>query len=165
MGNTIIGSIVALVTITIAAILPIHQPSTDTIIDVSPLEMSETIAESDSKPIKQVQPIKPKISGNNASPAQIEGLVRHYAAKHNLNADYMVGVANCESTLGQDLVNEDYTAGGGHPAGIFQFLPETWQRIGSRSPYGAGNRMNPEDNIKVASWAFANGYSKEWACA
>lgn len=102
------------------------------------------------------------------STAQIQDMIRTQAASHGLSAERMLRVANCESTFNPNAVNRNYTAGGGNPSGLYQYLPETWNRIGGRSPYGVGagasSRFDVVHNIKVTMWAFANGYDKEWAC-
>lgn len=110
-------------------------------------------------------PVFARTTGGSGAVGNIEQMVREQAIAHGLDPNYMVQVAMCESGLGRDLVNEGYYAGGGNPTGIFQFLPETWTRISGRSPYGIGNILNHAQNIKVASWAFANGYAGEWECS
>lgn len=45
--------------------------------------------------------------------------------------------------------------------GLFQFMPRTWNFMNKKSGIN-GNIWNPQDQIKVASWAFANGYSSHW---
>lgn len=102
------------------------------------------------------------------SGGSLESVIRSEAASRGLSGDYMVRVAMCESTMTPDKVNYGYYAGGGHPTGLYQYLPETWNRISSRSPYGTqawGSVMDGVINAKVTVWAFANGYSGEWACA
>lgn len=98
----------------------------------------------------------------------IQDVIRQASAKHGVNGDYMVKVAKCESTWNPNAVNTGYFAGGGHPTGLYQYLPETWNRISSRSPYGQqpwSEVTNGTTNAYVTAWAFANGYSGEWACA
>jgi hypothetical protein len=67
-------------------------------------------------------------------------------------------VANCESGLRQSATNLGYTAGGGHPHGIFQFLPQTF--------YGNGgvNYESPDDQARVAARMFSIGQSSQWQC-
>lgn len=98
-------------------------------------------------------------------PLTIEQIIRNAATKHGMNPDYMVAIAMCESTLNPEAVNYGYYAGGGHPTGLFQYLPETWNRIGSRSPYGVRDVMNATHQAEVTAWAFANGYAGEWECS
>ncbi len=103
-----------------------------------------------------------------SSGGSLESIIRRESASRGLSGDYMVRVAMCESTMNPTAQNKGYFAGGGHPTGLYQYLPETWNRISSRSPYGAqawSSVMNGELNAKITIWAFANGYSGEWACA
>jgi len=74
--------------------------------------------------------------------SEIVNIIRTSAIKHGIDPDYLVEVARCESTLKPNSINYNYYAGGGHPTGLFQYLPETWNRIGSRSPYGVGDISN-----------------------
>ena len=103
-----------------------------------------------------------------ASASSVVGIITAASNKHGLSAGYMIKVATCESTLNPSAVNRGYYAGGGHPSGLYQYLPETWNRISSRSPYGQqpwSEVFNVTTNANVTAWAFANGYSGEWACA
>lgn len=102
------------------------------------------------------------------SGGSLESVIRSEAASRGLSGDYMVRVAMCESTMDPTAQNTGYYAGGGHPTGLYQYLPETWNRISSRSPYGTqawGSVTDGVLNAKITVWAFANGYSGEWACA
>lgn len=104
----------------------------------------------------------------HASSGDVAGIITAASNKYGLNASYMIKVATCESTLNPSAVNRGYYAGGGNPSGLYQYLPETWSRISSRSPYGHqpwGEVFNVTTNANVTAWAFANGYSGEWACA
>lgn len=94
----------------------------------------------------------------------IEAIVRAAANKYGISEDYFVSVARCESTLNPTAVNHNYYAGGGNPSGLFQYLPETWSRISSRAGV-SGDVFDATINAEVTGWAFANGYSNEWACA
>lgn len=104
----------------------------------------------------------------SASGGDIVSIITASSNRHGVDPSYMVKVANCESTLNPAAVNRGYYAGGGNPSGLYQYLPETWSRISSRSPYGAqpwSEVFNAHTNSNVTAWAFANGYSGEWACA
>ncbi len=48
-----------------------------------------------------------------------------------------------ESTGNPNAVNEDYTAGGGHPSGLLQMLPDTFS---ANKVSGHDDIFNPEDN-------------------
>lgn len=102
-----------------------------------------------------------------ASPAMsggdIESIVRQAARKYGLDEDHFVQVAKCESGLTPSSINHNYYAGGGNPSGLFQFLPETWNRMSSQSGVG-GDVFNATANANVAAWAWANGHSGEWEC-
>lgn len=90
-------------------------------------------------------------------------MVRAAARKYGISEDYFVGVALCESTMNPSAVNYNYYAGGGNPTGLFQYLPETFNRLSSRSGI-TGNILDPKVQSELTAWAFANGYANEWAC-
>lgn len=93
----------------------------------------------------------------------IEQIVRNKARKYGISEDYFVSVAMCESTMHSNSVNYNYYAGGGHPTGLFQYLPETWTRLSNRSGI-YGDIWNAHDQAELTAWAFTNGYQNEWAC-
>jgi len=115
-------------------------------------------------------PVKPVITAPKAPPAPIvpEGEIQQYihdqAVAHGLDPARMLRIAKCESGFRPDAINRSYYAGGGNPSGIYQYLPETWTRISSRSGLGVGNVFDWQQNVRVTMWAFANGYANEWAC-
>lgn len=94
----------------------------------------------------------------------IQAYIVEQATAHGLDPQRMLRIAKCESGFNPGSVNRNYTAGGGNPSGIYQYLPETWKRIGGRSGYEATDVFNWQQNVRVTMWAFANGYSGEWAC-
>lgn len=95
---------------------------------------------------------------------EVETIIRNVARKYGISEDYFVNLARCESTLNPSSVNYGYYAGGGNPTGLFQYLPETWTRLSNQSGI-YGDIWNAQDNAELTGWAFANGHSKEWACA
>lgn len=104
------------------------------------------------------------IAAPSAPAGGIEGIIRAAAAKHGLSGDYMVHIARCESTLNPNAVNYNYYAGGGHPSGLYQFIPSTWARMSSQAGYGGASVFDATANANVAAWAFANGRASEWEC-
>ena len=113
---------------------------------------------------KKVAVKKPAKQPKYGTVEAIKAAITKYAKIHGISPSWLLRVAWCESRYNPRAVNYNYYAGGGHPSGLFQYLPETWRRIGSRSPYGIGNIWNYEHQAKVTAWAFANGYAREWAC-
>lgn len=98
-----------------------------------------------------------------ASQSEIEAFIREQAPLHGLDVERMVRIGRCESGFITNNINYSYYAGGGHPTGVYQYLPETWSRISGRSGLG-GDVFDGKQNVLVTMWAFQNGYSGEWAC-
>lgn len=94
----------------------------------------------------------------------VEQIVRQAARKYGLNEDHMVVVARCESSLNPRSVNYGYYAGGGHPSGLFQFIPSTWATMSAQAGYSGSDVFNPVANANVAAWAWAHGMSGQWEC-
>ena len=94
-----------------------------------------------------------------------------WSARYGLNADYMVGVAQCESSLDPTAYN-----GASGATGLFQFVPATYywlrdQGLNQDPTYVEGDFTETRgiDSIgaqaHVAAWAFAHGYGSLWSCA
>ena len=95
--------------------------------------------------------------------SNVEQIVRDAANKYGISEDYFVSIAKCESTLNPNAVNYGYYAGGGNPSGLFQYLPETWNRLSNLSGI-YGDIWDATSQAELTAWAFANGHSGEWEC-
>jgi hypothetical protein len=84
--------------------------------------------------------------------------ITKWAAYYGIDANWLLRVAQCESSLNQSATNYGYSAGGGNPHGIFQFLPQTF--------YGNGGRDYDsfDDQARVAAYMFSIGQSGQWEC-
>jgi len=148
------------VAVTAVQIEPQTEPMpSETTITTKDEEKPLKPAESKPEPAPKPEPVV-----QTGSTQQIKASIIKWADHYGLSSTRMLRIANCESTFRPSAVNYNYYAGGGHPTGLFQYLPETWNRIGSRSPYGVGDIWNYEHQSRVTAWAFANGYAGEWAC-
>lgn len=128
--------------------------TTSTTTTTAPVQIKKKISESPAPvPAPQIVP-----------EGDIQNYIVEQATAHGLDPQRMLRIAKCESGFNPTNVNRNYYAGGGNPSGIYQYLPETWSRIGGRSGYEATDVFNWQQNVRVTMWAFANGYSGEWAC-
>lgn len=100
-----------------------------------------------------------------ASGGSVEAMVRAAAVKYGVNPDYLARVARCESGFNPNSINYNYYAGGGHPSGVFQFIPSTWARMSTQAGFAGASVFDAYSNVNVAAWAFANGRASEWACS
>lgn len=131
--------------------------------DIEPVETIGTVKAVKYAPVAEMAleiPLKPM----DVPSGPIQDYIIKMAGEYGLSAERMLRVAKCESGFDPSNVNYGYYAGGGNPSGLYQYLPETWTRIAGRSPYGVGDVFNYIDNVNVTMWAWANGYSGEWAC-
>lgn len=83
----------------------------------------------------------------------VEDIIRTEAIAAGIDPDTAIRIATCESSLNPYARNEQSGA-----QGLFQFLPSTWEWIGS-----PGDPYSPYDNAR----AFANWYPTHpewWVC-
>lgn len=99
-----------------------------------------------------------------ADPGSVQQMIIDAANKYGLDPNRMLRIAKCESGFRADAVNTGYTAGGGHPSGIFQFIPSTWNNMSNKAGFGGASVFDAYSNVNVAAWAFSNGMSGQWAC-
>lgn len=79
------------------------------------------------------------------------------ASLGTINEPILWQVIDCESGFNQKA------RGKAGEIGILQFLPTTFKWMSELSGLN-GNIYNPEDQIKLADWAFQNGYKNHWSC-
>ena len=83
-------------------------------------------------------------------PGSITEIVYAAAAEHGLDGDYLLSVADCESSLNPYAVN----AAGYY--GLFQFDEQTW------GAYGSGSIYDPVAQAQTAAELIAAGQSSRW---
>lgn len=110
------------------------------------------------------QPVATQPPAPLAPQGDIQQYIHDQAVAVGLDPSRMLRIAKCESGFDPNAVNHNYYAGGGNPSGIYQYLPETWNRISSRSGLGVGSVFDWQLNVRVTMWAYVNGYAGEWAC-
>lgn len=95
----------------------------------------------------------PAAATSTQSQQQVIAIIRAAAARHGANADQMVSVARCESSLNPRA----YDPGSG-ASGLFQFMPGTFYARGGHDIWDAA------DQSEVAARMFADGQSAQWGC-
>lgn len=119
-------------------------------------EQVEKLPERTTSPVTLVAIDRPPVT-------DVQGLIRYWASYYGVDVNWLLRVARCESGFNPNASNKGYTAGGGHPSGVFQFLPNTFARYSGRAGF-SGDVWNASDNIRAAAYAFSVGGSGEWAC-
>ena len=88
----------------------------------------------------------------------IKDLIKRYSAQYAVSPDEMTRVMMCESSGKADAIGDN-----GLAFGLFQFHENTFnlfsKEIGEKLDW-----KNPEHQIKLASWSFANGKQGHWTC-
>lgn len=99
-------------------------------------------------PAAGVTPTAPVYSGT------VSEIIAAAAQEFGLSPDYLIAVANCESTLNPGAVS----AAGYH--GLFQFDQQTW------AAYGYGSIYDPVAQARTAARLIAAGQASRWpSCA
>jgi len=89
---------------------------------------------------------------------EIQNLILHYSAQYAVSAEEMTRVMMCESSGKADAIGDN-----GLAFGLFQFHENTFNLFSKE----LGEKLdwkNPEHQIKLASWSFANGKQRHWTC-
>lgn len=100
----------------------------------------------------------------SANSGDVVALIYKWAAYYGISGDYLLHIAQCESSLNPNNVNYNYTAGGGHPSGVFQFLPTTFARYATLAGIVNPYIFNADNNVQAAAYAFSHGGAGEWEC-
>ncbi len=87
--------------------------------------------------------------------SSIVNIITAAALRYGQSPEAMLAVAQCESGLNPYAVNPISGA-----AGLFQFLPSTWQT----TPYAAASVFDAEANANAAAWMWSVGRRHEWVC-
>ena len=89
-----------------------------------------------------------------AASGDIVGIIRAAAARYGVSGDWMVSIAQCESSLRPNAYNPR-----GPYIGLFQFLQSTF------TANGGTNIWDPTDQANVTAKMLANGQAHQWSCA
>lgn len=93
----------------------------------------------------------------------IEEIVRQAARDHDVDENYFVKIAKCESTLNPDAVNMNYYDNG-NPSGLFQHISGYWPARAAKYGYAGASVFDPTANANVTAAMFADGLTGLWEC-
>ncbi|HVM36500.1 MAG TPA: transglycosylase family protein [Actinomycetota bacterium] len=99
---------------------------------------------------KKKAPAAPTGAPAPAPAGSITGMIAAAATEFGLSADYLISVANCESSLNPNAANP----AGYH--GLFQFDQSTW------AAYGYGSIYDPVAQARTAARLIAAGQASRW---
>ncbi|KKQ97138.1 MAG: hypothetical protein UT24_C0052G0009 [Candidatus Woesebacteria bacterium GW2011_GWB1_39_12] len=94
----------------------------------------------------------------NDNVEEIKDLIKQYSAQYAVSPEEMTRVMMCESSGKADAIGDN-----GLAFGLFQFHENTFNLFSKE----LGEKLdwkNPEHQIKLASWSFANGKQGHWTC-
>lgn len=106
--------------------------------------------------------LPPASSGTAPTPAAILAIIRNAAHEFGQDAEAMIAVARCESSLRPDVLGD-----GGAAAGLWQFHLPTWT-ANARRLFGrdVGDlRMDPVKSSLVAAYMWSQHQQWQWTCA
>ena len=103
-------------------------------------------------------PVAP-VKAQAQAPLTIEEKIEFWATQYGVDPQKSLAVAKCESGLNPEAVGDH-----GKAYGLYQFWEGTFNKFASE----LGEKMdyhNPDDQIKLANWAFSKGYGLiHWTC-
>lgn len=93
-----------------------------------------------------------------AGASDVQQSIMKWSNYYGVNPQWLLNVVRCESGFRQGATNYNYSAGGGHPHGIAQFLPQTF--------FGNGgiDYESYDDQARVMAYMFSIGQSGQWEC-
>ena len=98
------------------------------------------------------------------SVADIKATITYCANHYGVSPSWLLRVANCESGYNPSASNRNYYAGGGHPSGVFQFLPRTFYANAARIGIPNPNLWDYRQQAQVAAWMFSIVQHVQWEC-
>lgn len=136
------------------------------IVPETPQEERETeAATTTTKTVEKTQsePIEASVAVYTEDRREIQQLIAHYATLYGVDASYLTRVAMCESSLNPNAYHPN--DGGTPSVGILQFKHQTFAWFSDMSGLGLTDIWDPEQQIHLAAWAFANNLSSHWTCS
>lgn len=96
------------------------------------------------------------------SVSSVEQIVRQAAIKHDLDPDWFVRLAICESSMNPNNVNYNYYENG-FPSGLFQHISGYWPARAAQYGYKGASVFDPVANANVTAAMWRSG-SHLWEC-
>lgn len=98
------------------------------------------------------------------SEADVINTITYWANHYGVSPGWILRVAKCESGYRVNAQNLHYYAGGGHPSGVLQFLPQTFYANAARVGIANPNLWDYRQQAQVAAWMFSIGQWTQWEC-
>lgn len=93
------------------------------------------------------------------TPSQMRVVILSAGERHGVDVALMLRIAECESRLNPRAV------GPGGAAGLFQFMPATWEWAALRAGMGGAAPLDPIASAEVAAWLLKTAGPSQWSCA
>lgn len=107
---------------------------------------------------------QPSASANNtAATDSIESIIREAATANGVDPDWLVALADCESTLNPNVTNYGYYDNG-YPTGLFQHISGYWPDRAAAYGYAGASIKDPVAQSYVTAGMIADGKSYMWEC-
>lgn len=92
------------------------------------------------------------------SPAQLSAVIARWAGFYGQDADLLVRVAICESSLDHRQIGKD------DEVGVLQFLDTTFYANARYMRFSDADLYDPEHQARIAAWMFSQGQAYQWTC-
>lgn len=104
----------------------------------------------------------PAIKEEVQAVGSVEQIVREAARRYGVDEDYLVHIAQCESSMNPNVVNYNYYENG-NPSGLFQHLSGYFPARAEKYGYST-DVFDPYANANVTAAMFADGLQSLWEC-
>lgn len=81
------------------------------------------------------------------------------ALEYKVDPVFALNIAKCESGFREKVYGDS-----GKAYGIYQFHKPTFELFKKKAGAPSLDYKNPDDQIELAVWAFANGLDSHWSC-
>lgn len=115
-------------------------------------------------PVQELIPLKAEAAHPPIEVVSIDAIARATAAQFAVNEIHFDAVMNCESSGNLEAVGDH-----GLAYGPFQWHKTSFDWLKSVAikrgePFQDLSYTDPQDQITLAAWAFANGFQGQWSC-
>ena len=105
------------------------------------------------------------VQASQGDTGNINDYIERYSSQNGVSSAIIRRVILCESNGNPRAINYNYTAGGGHPTGVAQFLPSTfYTNFRNAGLSGSPDIWNVKQQVEVMTWMAAHGQLYQWSC-
>ena len=101
--------------------------------------------------------LSPAVGFAQHPPVQVTDHIYQAAYAHNVDANWLLRTAWCESKYDPNVTSQNKLY-----HGLYQFSWRTWNWMSAQAGYEGRSPYDPEAAAQTTAWAFANGHRNHW---